>query len=198
MSGMIIGTLLVAAGAAKTLIYRASRGKTYCDAESIPATQVGVVLGCAPRLKDRRPNPFFENRISAAAKLYFAGKVSMLVVSGADEVDDMKAALVQQGVPAERIHRDPAGYRTLDSIVRAKEFLGRDEVTIVSQEFHNRRAIFVAQHIGLNAIGFNATDVRVSASPRTRLREHFARSVTVLEVMVLHRRPKPSDERIAL
>jgi len=92
------------------------------------------------------PNPFSEKRVAAAAELYRSGKIDYLLVSGDnhvrtyDEATDMKEALTQAGVPPEKIYCDFAGFRTLDSVVRAKEVFGETEITIVSQEFHNRRA----------------------------------------------------------
>jgi SanA protein len=101
---------------------------------------------------------------------------------GYDEPADMKNALVDLGVPAEKIFCDYAGFRTLDSVVRAKHIFGQDRVTVVSQRFHNQRAIYIARHRGLDAIGFDAPEVVFRHSFRTKLREQFARVKTVLDV----------------
>jgi SanA protein len=195
--GAALFALLAAVAGAKIAIYRATRGRTYQDTDAIPHRPVGLVLGCAPRLRDGGVNPFFANRITAAAQLHFAGKIDYLLVSGSSEVGEMRNALVQCGVPAERIHCDSAGYRTLDSVIRAKEVFGQTEIIVISQEFHNRRAIFIAKHSGLDAIGFKAADVRVCNSMKTRLREQLARVRTVIDVLVLHRRPKSLGEKIS-
>src|SRR6202034_2604013 len=105
------------------------------------------------------PNPFFVHRIAAAAALYRSGKVQYLIVSGNqarggrakggyDEPSDMRDALIASGVPAKRIYRDYAGFRTLDSVLRAKSVFGQDRVIVVSQHFHLARALFLAARHG--------------------------------------------------
>ena len=153
------------------------------------------MLGCVSRLADGRRNLFFTYRVQAAAELFHAGKVRFLIVSGDnhirtyDEATDMKDELVRLGVPAERIQCDYAGFRTFDSVVRAKAVFGETELTVISQQFHNERAIFIAQHSGLDLIGFNARDVGTYHGFLTRCREQLARVRTVLDVYVLPTRP---------
>jgi SanA protein len=148
------------------------------------------VLGCPERLSDGRLNLFFEARVRAAAELYRQGKIDILLASGDkstpadDEPADLKRELVNQGVPGEKIHLDYAGFSTLDSVFRAKELFGGNEITIISQEFQNQRAIFIANHTGLDAIGFNADDV---FSVRNVLRESLARVKAGLDVYVFCR-----------
>lgn len=190
--------------AATRILTRASEGKLYNDVASIPHRRVGLVLGCSRRLPDGRDNVFFLNRIDAASRLYAAGKVDYLLVSGDNhsvgynESRDMKQALIDAGVPADRVYCDYAGFRTLDSIVRAKEVFGQTDLTIVSQEFHNRRAVFLAIHNGIDAIGFNARDVTVTGSIRTRLRDQWSKVVNVLDVFLLHTRPKYLGPRVTI
>lgn len=182
----------------------AARGKTYSDVHAIPHRTVGLVLGCQRYLGDNRPNLFFQNRVAAAAELYREGKVDYLLVSGDnhtrsyDEPTDMKNALVDQGVPAEKIYLDYAGFRTLDSVVRAKEIFGLTQVTIISQQFHAQRAIFIANRRGLDAIAFNASDVGAYDSFGTRVREHFARVKAVLDIYVLRKQPHFLGEKVAI
>lgn len=189
---------------AGTIIRKAAKGCTYSDVSSIPYRRVGLLLGCSQRLPDGRTNLFFAYRIAAAARLFEAHKVDYLIVSGDnhvagyDESSDMKLALVKADIPAERVYCDFAGFRTLDSIVRAKKVFGQTRVTIISQEFHNQRAIYIARHEGLDAIGFNAADVRAAHSFRTRIREQFARVKTVLDVCLLGTRPKFLGPRIEI
>lgn len=178
------------------LVKRAALGRTYADVNDIPHRHVGVVLGCMKMLAPGRPNLFFRNRIRAAATLFRAGKVDYLLVSGDNRVvginepHDMRDALVQAGVPTNRIVCDYAGFRTLDSIVRAREVFGQTEVTVISQNFHNQRAIFLAAHRGVDAIGFDADDVDAYNSFRTSCREQLARCKAVLDVYVLRTQPK--------
>jgi len=181
---------------ASVLINRAARSRTYSDAQSTPHRPVGLVLGCAKILPNGDANLFFRYRVAAAAELYRAGKIDYLLVSGDnhihayDETKDMKSSLVELGVPRDKIYCDYAGFRTLDSVVRARDVFGQTQITIVSQEFHNRRAIFIASHRGLDAIGFNALDVDAYHSFKTRCREQFARVATVLDIFLFRRQPK--------
>ena len=165
------------------------------EVEAVPVRKAALVLGCAPTVSGR-PNLFFTRRIEAAARLHQAGKVRALIVSGDnstasyDEPTAMREALVKAGVPGSAIHLDYAGFRTLDSVVRAREVFGQEAVVVVSQRFHNERAVFLARRLGMEATGFNAADVPGRRGLRTRLREYLARVQAVLDVTVLGTQPK--------
>lgn len=196
------GVLAIAAG--NLVVEQASNDRLYDSLEEIPTRNAGLVLGCSRVLPGGRPNLYFRYRINASAALYHSGKVSYLVVSGDNHRDDydepteMRDALIAKGVPADRIYRDYAGFRTLDSVVRAREIFGQRELTIVSQPFHNERAVFIAREHGIDAIGFNARDVESLDGLRTQLREHLARFKTVLDVWVLGTKPRFLGQEIAL
>jgi SanA protein len=166
------------------------------DVAALPAVQVGLVLGCSPRTADGRANLYFQRRIAAAAALFRAGKVQYLLVSGDnsrpdyDEPSAMLGALVALGVPAERIVPDYAGFRTLDSVLRAHSVFGLSELIVVSQRFHNERAIYLARARGIRAYGYDAADVGGAAGLRTQLREVFSRLAAVLDVELLHTAPR--------
>ena len=171
---------------------------------AVPHRRVGLVLGCPKRVFGGWPNPFFESRIAAAAELYHHGKVDYLVASGDnhlqgyDEPTDMKNALLDKGVPADRIYLDYAGLRTLDSVVRVKEIFGQGSVTIISQKFHIQRAIFLADHHGIDAIGFAAPDVAPRYALKTLWREQFAKVKAVLDVYLLHKQPHFLGQKILI
>jgi SanA protein len=173
----------------------ASRGRLFDDVDSIPKVPVGLVFGTTDRVNGRE-NLYFRYRIDAAAELWDAGKIGMIIVSGDNrsryynEPEKMKQALVERGIPAARIACDYAGLRTLDSVVRAKEVFGADPVVFISQRFQNERAIYLAEANGINAIGFNARDVSSHGGARTRLREIGARVKMWLDVNFLHTRPR--------
>lgn len=139
--------------------------RVYDDVDAVPHNNVALLLGTAPVTPYGTHNYYFDYRIEAAVKLYEEGKVSYFIVSGDnhkegyDEPQWMRDSLVKYGVPAEIIHFDYAGFRTLDSVVRAKEVFGQNSITIVSQKFHNERAVCLAKHYGINAVGYNARDV---------------------------------------
>ena len=169
----------------------------------LPVTEVALVLGCSRSLGDGRKNLFFERRIAAAAELYRTGQVGYLLVSGDnsrpdyDEPSDMRSALVAAGVPASRIVRDYAGFRTLDSVVRAKQVFGLDELIVVSQRFHNERAVYLARAHGIRAFGYDARDVGGAEGLRVKLREVVSRLAAVLDVRVLHSTPRFGGPREA-
>ena len=140
-------------------------GQLYSDVNAIPKNKVGLILGTA-KFKDkarRMINPYYQNRIDAAVALYMAGKIDFVIVSGDsvafyNEPLLMKQDLIGRGIPANKIFMDNAGYRTLDSILRCRDIYGEDNITIISQSFHNRRALFIANHKHISAIAFKAAD----------------------------------------
>jgi SanA protein len=203
----VCGLLLLSAVSvlgARVMIARAARNKTYTSLDQLPYRRVGLVLGCPRRIPGGWLNPFFENRIAAAAELYYNGKVDYLVVSGDnhvheyDEPRDMKNALLEKGVPLDHIYLDYAGFRTLDSVVRVKEIFGQTKVTIISQHFHNLRAIFLAEHRGIDAIGFDAPDVAPEYGWKTESREQFAKVKALLDIYVFHKQPHFLGQEIAI
>lgn len=190
---LVAGLCILASHACK----RASDGRIFTQLESVPANGVGLVLGTSRLLKSGKSNLHFNQRIDAAAALYHTGKVRHLLVSGDnhvasyDEPDDMRAALVAAGVPADAITCDYAGFRTLDSVVRAKEVFSLPSCTIISEEFHCPRALWIAQEHGLDAIAFAAPDVSLKSwSLRADVRERLARGWCAVDLYLLHRGPK--------
>jgi SanA protein len=163
--------------------------------EEVPELPVALVLGCSPTIEGR-PNLFYVYRMEAAVRLYQSGKVRALIVSGDngskqyDEPTAMKADLVRRGVPAEAVYCDYAGFRTLDSVVRSERIFGQKRFLVVSQRFHNERAVFLARRHGLDAEAFDAGDVNGSSGLMTHLREHLARVQAVLDVTVLRTKPR--------
>ena len=101
------------------------------------------------------------------------------------------------GIDSTVIYLDYAGFRTFDSIVRLKKIFGQQRVTIISQLFHNQRAIYIAQKEGIEAIGFNAKDVSGDAGLKVQLREKLAR-VKVFVDMITGKKPKFLGEKISI
>jgi SanA protein len=169
----------------------------------LPRLRVGLVLGCAPTLADGRRNLYFERRMAAAIELFRAKRVDYLLLSGDhaaadyDEPSAMRQALVQAGVPESRLVLDYAGFRTLDSVARAKSVFGLREVIIVSQRFHNERAVYLARRYGLTAFGFDAKEVGGSAGARMAVREVASRLCAVLDAQLLHTQPRFAGPPVA-
>ena len=172
------------------------RAGCYASVVEIPRRRVGLVLGCARNLPSGRPNLYFRYRIEAATELVRAGKVEVLLVSGAsdladiDEAESMKEALVERGVPEASVVCDRHGYRTLDSVVRSQAVYALDEVTIISQAFHNRRALYIAKHRGIDAIAFDARDVSPPGGRKVRVREYCARLRVWADLYIFSARPR--------
>ncbi len=181
-----------------------TRSQLYSDITTIPARKVGLVLGASKTTSRGTGNLYFNFRIQAAYNLYKTGKVKFLLLSGDnhikgyDEPSDMREALLELGVPDSCIVLDYAGFRTLDSVVRCKEVFGEDSITIVSQEFHNQRALFIANKNNINAIAFNAQEVNKNYSFKTRVREYFARVKCVMDIYLLYTSPKFLGEKIKI
>lgn len=172
--------------------------------EVVPKHPVGLVLGCGPTLRDGGENWYFRNRMDCAAAVFRAGRVDHLLVSGDnsrvdyDEPTAMKEALVERGVPAERIVLDYAGFSTLDSVVRAREVFGQETLLIISQRDHVLRAVYLAEAHGIEAVGVAASEVGFRTGWKTDLREGLARVRAVLDVKLLNRRPHFLGPRIEI
>lgn len=185
-------------------ITSSTKTQLYSNAGTIPARKVGLVLGASKTTVRGTGNLYFNYRMQAAYELYKAGKVQFLLLSGDnhvkgyDEPSDMREALIALGVPDSCIVLDYAGFRTLDSVVRCKEVFGEDSITIVSQEFHNQRALFIANKNGIDAIAFNSKEVNTNYSLKTRIREYFARVKCVLDIYLLHTSPKFLGKKVAI
>ncbi|WOO42074.1 SanA/YdcF family protein [Rubellicoccus peritrichatus] len=206
LTGLILG-LICSVGAiliSRQIIDTVSDKKTFSDANFLPKSDVALVLGCSRYLSDGRENLFFRNRINAAVDVFKSGKVEFILVSGDnhridyDEPTDMKGALIEKGIPAGRIYCDYAGFSTLDSIVRAKEVFGQSQVVVISQEFHNKRAIFIGEQRGLDVYGYNAAEVGTFISFKTKAREELAKVKAVIDVWVLGREPRFLGEAVEI
>ena len=180
-----------------------SRGLLFTSVKDLPVTEVGLVFGTTDRVKGRE-NLYFRYRIDAAVRVWKSGRIRTLIVSGDNrslyynEPEKMKQALVERGIPGNRIVCDFAGLRTLDSVVRAKEIFGVDSILVISQRFQNERAIYLAKANGIKAYGFNARDVESQAGLKTRIREVGARVKMWLDVNILKTRPRYLGEKIPL
>jgi len=184
-------------------IEKVAEGKTYSDPSKIKANRVGLVLGTVKTLRNGTVNLYFKYRIEATVELYKSGKVDFVLVSGDngnkdyDEPTDFKNELIKRGIPEKKIYLDYAGFRTLDSVVRCKEIFGQESITIISQQFHNERAIYLAEKNGIKAVGFNAKDVSGKYGLRVKIREYLARTKVFIDIF-FGVEPKFLGERIEI
>lgn len=185
----VFALFFIAAMTCDFVVTRAGAEKTFDKVVDVPHNRVGLLLGTNPKTSNGEVNPYYAARIAAAVALYEAGKVDRLLVSGANrsahynEPDAMKSDLLAAGVPDSVIYLDCAGFRTYDSLVRAKEVFGQDSITIISQKFHNERALYIANGCGMEAVAFNAGNYQNEFwQIRMRLREYAARVRAIVDV----------------
>lgn len=178
--------------------------RLYSDVKQIPHNKVGLLLGTAPVTPWGVHNNYYDYRINAAIELFKAGKIDYILVSGDnhstdyDEPSCMRDSLLVKGVPKDKIILDYAGFRTLDSVVRAKEIFGQDSITIISQSFHNERALYLAKHYGIEAVGYNAKDVEYwKKKLKIHGREYLARVKMFIDLYT-GKQPKFLGEKIKI
>ncbi|MPS63522.1 MULTISPECIES: ElyC/SanA/YdcF family protein [unclassified Chryseobacterium] len=171
--------------------------------EEVPKTKVALLLGTSKSLSNGQPNAYFYNRIQATVDLYKSGKIQYIIVSGDNsrkdynEPEDMQQELIKSGIPQDRIFMDHAGFRTLDSVVRAKDIFGQNKLVIISQKFHNERAVFLAQQNGMDAFGYNAADVNKYTGFKTNVREYFAKAKAYWD-LIFGVEPKFGGEKVLI
>ncbi|MDR2868767.1 MAG: YdcF family protein [Bacteroidales bacterium] len=162
-------------------IENSTRHLVYNTTENIPFNKVGLLLGTSKYLTSGKENQYYNNRIKATFELFKSQKIQYIVISGDNgrtdynEPETMKNDLIKLGIPENVIFLDYAGFRTYDSVIRLNEIFGQKSFTIISQSFHNKRAIYISQRLGLKAVGYNAKDVNKYNGFKTNLREKFAR-----------------------
>ena len=189
IAALILVAVITIAGC-QIAVNHAAKGRLYSVVSETPHREVALLLGTNPLGRTGRPNQFFLRRIEATAALYEAGKFDRLIISGAkrgedyDEPAAMKAELLRRGVPGSIIVLDGEGHRTINSVERAKEVFGVDTLTFISQQFHNERTLFLAKHMCVDAIAFNAANTQSRRwKYQMRLRECFARVKAVWEMI---------------
>lgn len=199
----IIAAAVIVIAAILTVYFMVSvnaKDRIYDSVADIPYNRVGLFLATSPITSSGTHNFHFENRIKAADELFKAGKIDTIIASGGDyrtthkygcdEPQAILDSLTARGIPADRIILDYNGQRTIKSISNAKEIYGLDSLTIISQEFHNQRAIYLADHFGLQTIAYNAAPPPdIPTRLKNLLRESLARPKMLLDL--LHSQPRP-------
>lgn len=185
------------------VIGHSTKSKLYNDINKIPYNEVGLLLGTSKYIATNRINPYYAYRIEAAVQLLKAKKIKYIVVSGDNskmnynEPKMMRADLIKAGVDPEVIFLDYAGFRTFDSIIRLKKVFGQKKATVISQQFHNERAIYIATREDMDVIGFNAKDVSGSGGRMVHLREKLARLKVFLDFL-FQTKPKFLGKKITI
>ena len=183
---VVLGVCLALMLICNHIVVNNAKGKVSSEIDSIKYNKVGLLLGTTPQARITRiSNQFFTYRIDAAEQLYKTGKIEKILISGDEDSLDginepecMRDSLVARGIPANDIILDGKGYRTINSIVNANKVFGLKSFTIISQEFHNERAIYQAEHLGLDVENIQAYNAEMPKARRafiTTIREYFAR-----------------------
>ncbi len=194
---------LVSIFATNMVVVRTTKNKIFSETDKIPENNVALLLGTSKNTKNGELNQYFTNRILATIELYNAGKIKNIVISGDNsrknynEPQDMKNELIKRGIPESRIYLDFAGFRTYDSVIRMKEIFGQNKYTIISQEFHNQRAVYIANFLGFDVIAYNAKEVKAYSGFKTKIREKFARVKMFLD-LTFNKKPKFLGEKIEI
>lgn len=163
---------------------------TYNSVHDIPYKKVGLLLGTSKYQKIKGVNLFYLYRLDAAIKLFRSGKISYILISGDNAIMSynepimMKKDLIKRGIPESKIFLDFAGFRTFDSVIRANKVFQEDSFTIISQQFQNERALFIAAHNEMDCIAFNAQEVTKKYGFFVILREKFARVRMILDFLL--------------
>lgn len=177
------------------------KGRVFDKAVDVAHNRFGLLLATSPITPEGVHNFYFDNRIIAADSLLKLGKIDYIIASGGDyrsnhkygcdEPAAIRDSLVARGIPEDRIILDYEGTRTLNSIVKAKQN-GIKKLTIISQRDHNERALRIADHLGIDAIAYNAKPSHVRTSRiKNSLREYLARVKMYLD-FVIGENPKVS------
>ncbi len=196
--GGFAGLLLLFVLVSNLWVVRYAQGyvheRPYQPSTENAAETVAIVPGAAVR--GMRPSPVLQDRLQTALELYESGTVSRILVSGDhgrphyDEVGAMQHWLLAQGVASQDIVLDHAGFRTLDTMIRAREVFGIQRAIVCTQRFHLDRSVFLARRAGIDAHGVVADRLRYRGHRWNQIREALARPAAVLDTYVLRRRPK--------
>jgi SanA protein len=183
------GLVVAAVAIPNLVVWRGGSGPVTSDPAQVPHAQAALVLGAQVK-PDGQPSAMLADRVRAAEDLYRAGRVDKLLLSGDhsrvdyDEVGTMRRMMLADGIPADAIFTDHAGFDTWDSAQRAKRVFDVSSAVVVTQRFHMARALYDARHAGLEVTGF-AADRRDYGRVMRRLevREAFARIKAVGDVL---------------
>lgn len=176
------------------LVVNNAKGRTFDNLSDVPTREIGLLLGTSPITPDGAHNYYFDNRMKAAADLYHAGKIRRILVSGGDytmtekhgcdEPTAMRDSLVAHNVPDTCIIEHWQGWRTINSIEAVKNLYDFDSITIISQKYHNERALYQADHFGLDAVGYNAEPSPIKSSRiRNAIREYLVRVKLFIDLL---------------
>lgn len=182
----IVGIMILAIGVCYALVSANAKGRLYDAVDDVPYCRYGLLLGTSPFTPQGEHNYYFDTRIDAAVELFKSKKIDRIIASGGDYADGcneltaMRDSLAMKGVPADSIVLDYQGTRTVNSIVRAKELT--DSVTLISQRYHNERALCLADRHGLCARAYDAETPKLIGKKIKNISREFLARVKMMIV----------------
>ncbi|MFC0179810.1 SanA/YdcF family protein [Thorsellia kenyensis] len=185
-----------------------AKDKIYTSVQEIPSNKVGLVLGTSKYYRSGNLNQYYKSRIEGAFELFSQGKINYFLLSGDNRVSNynepstMRKDLISKGVDPSYIFLDFAGFRTLDSVIRAKSVFQTPSYTIITQRFHCERALFIARFNNIDATCFAVPD---PYSGVVHYREILARAKATIDIFLLNKEPYflgpniyiPSEQELA-
>ena len=171
-------------------VSRNAEGKIFREAEEIPRKRAALVFGAGVD-ENGNLSDILTDRLESVFELYALRKVRKIIVSGDnssvnyDETDAMRDYLLDKGIPPRDIFTDYAGFDTFDSVYRAREIFGADDLILISQEFHLPRTLFLAKKLGIEAVGFSANLREYQGAKKMRMREILANETLEINVLSL-------------
>lgn len=172
-----------------------AKGKMIEDNDLSSLEDIDCILILGAGIWGDSPSPMLQDRLEEGIKLYNDGVAPKIIMSGDhgreeyDEVNIMKEYAIEQGVLSEDIFMDHAGFSTYESIYRAKEIFGAENIVIVTQEYHLYRALYIADKLGINVYGVNSDPRKYSGQAYRELREILARNKDFVNCII---KPEPT------
>lgn len=182
-----VAVVLVVVGANAYILLR-EQGNSTAKISAVPAAEVAIVPGALVQ-PNGKMSAMLADRVEQAARLWHAGKVGKVLVSGDhhtwayDEPDTMRKALVARGVPPRDVFEDHAGFNTWATMVRARSIFNVKDAVVVTNGFHMPRALFLAEEAGIDATGLDADFHHWGyQGERSSVREIFSRVKAIADV----------------
>lgn len=192
----IVGFVVLMIVLGNRWVLNSTESYVYTNWSLLPENDIGLVLGTSSYTGEGKPNPYFHGRIQAAVQLYQIGKIKHIIVSGANpdatynEPRQMWRELTKAGIPANLITMDFAGLRTLDSMARAQHVFGLQRLTVITQEYHAYRAVFIGRKLGMRVVAYAPPGSEAGPGLQPYAREVFARVKAILDLFLLRTEPK--------
>ena len=187
---------------ANVVVFYQSKNYIYSEVSEVPTCYTAIVLGAKVNANGV-PSDYLQDRLDLAVELYRDNKITRFLLSGDhgqtsyDEVNNMKAYLLDQGINSADIFLDHAGFDTYNTMVRASKIFQVKDAIIVTQEFHLPRAVFIARSKGIEAYGIKADKREYRAMKTLKIREALAKVKAFAEV-VINKNPRYLGNQIPI